>query len=778
MNEASLEGRLNTTLDRIFSGPIRPKIEHQRTLVLKLGHHNVEVDGIPKAEARGRLDVLLLLEGKNLAVLELKSPELELTDDDEAQAWSYARLLHPMPPFYIVTNGTETRMFRTYDRSRVDGATLDERAIAEQISAAAGAAAADQQTAIHYLLGKSPEAFQAVFRRISLKQLRFVMGSVAEVTRPVCKEFGIVRDAVFALYHVLANERSAVVTLFGEALAGKTNVAADLIHFSYSGAVPSTIAPVYVNCDYLEHGFLQTLADEVSAETHVSASADDVRHWLRSRILSSAGARPVIIVDSWSPDAAERLGAELSELLDLAGPETFAVVVVVDSAHSDQVLSTTRRGQPSKLAALTITIPVLATMSDREVMTAAQLLYQRKRLTLEAGALHNPLYRLPSTWRMLAAYDGQVQGGLPAALGAEQLHNILAHQDLSAEQADDLRAYCAAVLDDRTSRLQGVLLASPGAVGLRYAKDALGEQRLERLIRWGFVRVRTTHAGRSIVTAQIPQLLAATSVAVIQDRLEEALEEWTVDAAVDAFLASCRRLPYCELVGAAAYFEEGLSEETRTAVINRLLEMEPTITELPADARLAVLIEGREPVELAAELTRSSVDERGAFAYGRILPYVIVSHVMRWCAVKDGRVSEPMLGAIRRVASARLPLISMDLSRQERLRHAAPLASLDLRGGGTVLAACNGVIEPITDVLRLVALDATEDFAALIGTLLSEERPSFPLLHRTWMATSDIAQLRTPIAARAHFWTEALERLINARCSEELVTTEEPDGER
>lgn len=186
MNEATLEGHLNATLNQIFVGPVRPRIQHQKTLVLKLGHHNVQVDGFLKAETRGRLDVLLLLDDVNIAVLELKRPGLTLTEGDEDQAWSYARLLHPMPAFFIVTNGEDTRIFRTYDKSRVEGETLDEQAIIDQISVAAEAATESEQVAIHCLLGQSPEVFRAIFRRISYKQLRFVMGSIGDVTRPVC----------------------------------------------------------------------------------------------------------------------------------------------------------------------------------------------------------------------------------------------------------------------------------------------------------------------------------------------------------------------------------------------------------------------------------------------------------------------------------------------------------------------------------------------------------------------------------------------------------------
>jgi hypothetical protein len=98
MNEATREGNLNTTLDRLFRGPLRPKIEHQGVLTLHFGHQGATVDGVVRSEARGSLDVLRRADERPLAVVELKQKGLPLTTDDETQALSYARLLDPMLP--------------------------------------------------------------------------------------------------------------------------------------------------------------------------------------------------------------------------------------------------------------------------------------------------------------------------------------------------------------------------------------------------------------------------------------------------------------------------------------------------------------------------------------------------------------------------------------------------------------------------------------------------------------------------------------------------------
>jgi hypothetical protein len=46
-------------------------------------------------------------------VVETKAAGLSLTDDDRDQAISYARLVHPIAPYALVTNGNDYRLYHT-----------------------------------------------------------------------------------------------------------------------------------------------------------------------------------------------------------------------------------------------------------------------------------------------------------------------------------------------------------------------------------------------------------------------------------------------------------------------------------------------------------------------------------------------------------------------------------------------------------------------------------------------------------------------------------------
>jgi type I site-specific restriction endonuclease len=89
--EADLEARIATALAVAFPGIDPASIWHQHRFTIRLGHTVAEVDGRATDKVIGRLDVVLVRDGKPLAVLEVKRPGLELTDRDRAQGLSYAR---------------------------------------------------------------------------------------------------------------------------------------------------------------------------------------------------------------------------------------------------------------------------------------------------------------------------------------------------------------------------------------------------------------------------------------------------------------------------------------------------------------------------------------------------------------------------------------------------------------------------------------------------------------------------------------------------------------
>jgi hypothetical protein len=76
------------------------------------------------ASVRGRLDILCKKGNDNLFVIEAKASNVDLNPDDVEQGISYARLLHPIAPFVVVTNGKNTKVVDTLTRAELSGTDI------------------------------------------------------------------------------------------------------------------------------------------------------------------------------------------------------------------------------------------------------------------------------------------------------------------------------------------------------------------------------------------------------------------------------------------------------------------------------------------------------------------------------------------------------------------------------------------------------------------------------------------------------------------------------
>src|SRR3990170_1522572 len=103
------------------------EIQFETSFTIKLGKHIWTIDG-EKDRASGRLDLLYKKGNQNLFIVETKSSEHTLSDDDKKQEISYARLLEQIAPFAIVTNGVCTRIYDVITCDEIcDGNILNSR---------------------------------------------------------------------------------------------------------------------------------------------------------------------------------------------------------------------------------------------------------------------------------------------------------------------------------------------------------------------------------------------------------------------------------------------------------------------------------------------------------------------------------------------------------------------------------------------------------------------------------------------------------------------------
>src|SRR5262249_43258331 len=146
---------------------------------------------------------------------------------------------------------------------------------------------------------------------------------------------------------------------------------------------------------------------------------------------------------------------------------------------------------------------------------------------------------------------------------------------------------------------------------------------------------------------------------LLTERLKAALESSSTADAVSELLRQCQRFPYGALVGADAILS--LEPQALVAsVIEDLLTREPGISRLPSDARVGLLVEGREMLEVPPDILRQSIEEGADRVFGNPLPYLILSYMASWIDVSSGGGQAIFGRVLDRVGSVGMPIFPVD----------------------------------------------------------------------------------------------------------------------
>ncbi len=171
LNEATLEERIGSVLKNTFPSFQELKVKHQESFSIKFGHHNVSVDNKEPSNytSRAIYDILLTTEDEktNLILLELKREGYTITNDDIEQGISYARLIHPMPPITLISNGTDNYFYNTYSKVKIEKDTIDNEFIHKSIDSAFSLAINDFKQTVEILLNNNPQIISQIINDIS-----------------------------------------------------------------------------------------------------------------------------------------------------------------------------------------------------------------------------------------------------------------------------------------------------------------------------------------------------------------------------------------------------------------------------------------------------------------------------------------------------------------------------------------------------------------------------------------------------------------------------------
>lgn len=102
------------------------ELSFEMSFQIQVGRSLHTIDGRKQGRSsRPRLDILVQRNGQNLFIVEVKGPDIIIDQHDIDQAVCYAKLLHPIAPICLLTNGTDWKLIDSVTKQHVEQTTVN-----------------------------------------------------------------------------------------------------------------------------------------------------------------------------------------------------------------------------------------------------------------------------------------------------------------------------------------------------------------------------------------------------------------------------------------------------------------------------------------------------------------------------------------------------------------------------------------------------------------------------------------------------------------------------
>lgn len=321
MNEEEVKTKIVLPyLERL--GLLRSDLRFEKAFSLQIGTNKVLVDGKkPKRNVvGGRLDTLVMRGEVNLLILELKEAGHALTEEDRDQAISYARLVHPIAPYAVVTNGETWQIFDTITKALLkpeDFKIRDTYRLALPES--------DREAALQFFLGYSSENLLHFCRAQVAEQMKPLVGSPQDLQKKFIPELTTPRSDLTEKLAAFELGTANGFLLLADSGIGKTTALCDYVQRRLAAGKPT----VFFAGAVLENALLHA----ITAEFGWTFSEELSPVMLIRRINNLAKDSPVVVVvdaiDEWNyPQRAQSLVSLLRGSRDLRVKVVFSCKTV------------------------------------------------------------------------------------------------------------------------------------------------------------------------------------------------------------------------------------------------------------------------------------------------------------------------------------------------------------------------------------------------------------------------------------------------------------------
>ncbi|MBN8856154.1 MAG: type I restriction enzyme HsdR N-terminal domain-containing protein [Sphingobacteriales bacterium] len=738
MNEATLEARIHAVLDVVFPTFREVKIVHQKSFTVKFGHHTVSVDlNDPKSYSKAVFDILLTIADKPIMLLELKKEGLALTNEDRDQGLSYARLVHPMPPILLLSNGYENKLYNTYTKELLEKDALDIVIIQSLIDSSFRLATKDLREAIDFLLNREGSLFAKVLTRISQGKFAMITGKIAELSKTIVEDFQVERKLVNEVFQ-LNKDGQNLIGIIAPAFYGKTNL---LFQVYSKCALAQGHFVFFIDCKDHNYSIFQQLANEFSRELSFAVSRDKVHDWLNASIRHIDGSRFFILIDNFNDDIPEPVKEEIIELIDLFKETRNSLIYTIDEfsykklAHIEDRKYTTIIGQRSKLL-------MLDEFDIEEYSSANELLFRKFNASIGHGGQFAVEYRHPRIIRQMAIAMSSltIKSGLYAKIHSIPNVDSLRHFANSEIFTNSVRkayaqlatAFIKDIAIHHTNSDLHIAAAGNGAVQLSTYKALYGKDH-KKLVRSGLVIVREYKDGLTLILPKIPELLAVYGIDLIEEIILKEYDGTNINAVCSHFLELVSGFPYGDLVACGVLIKLGRSEHyiLFSQLVQRLMDIPPRLDGITAGTRVVLFSED------FGHLYVNFEDDMGEEGFiGDFFPYIILSLLcelpMGLANHGDNHALSFHLHLLNKIASSKFLLVRPYM---QTFRKIQPVLTFQPKKVGTITSGKEGIVEPIVQSIQECVFKIPDVVERLYEDGMADR--NFILLWRVYLAVRE-----------------------------------------
>ena len=228
MNEAEIRSKIVDPLLRNLGIELK-NISLERTFTIKIGRHNEEI-GWKEHTFRPRYDYLIKDDNKNLFIVEAKRENTEFVDEDLEQGLCYAKLVDPVAPFVVLTNGNKTKIYETLTKKDITSKPLNKSDYALN-NYIIDLDEETKQLALLALFSLNYESFSNFCKKQSLDTISRLSGSSNEPgnLKSYIPAVFVKRHDLESKLHTFISSKNTCFMISGKSGIGKTNTMCDFV---------------------------------------------------------------------------------------------------------------------------------------------------------------------------------------------------------------------------------------------------------------------------------------------------------------------------------------------------------------------------------------------------------------------------------------------------------------------------------------------------------------------------------------------------------------------